>query len=72
MSNIRPTCYFNTPSEKRMIDSRFEYIPERDHKIVSDNYDNLYLKNKYGRTAANTYLAGVSNEWRILNGKACN
>ena len=52
-----------------MIDSRFEYIPERDHKIVSDNYDNLYLKNKYGRTAANTYLAGVSNEWRILNGK---
>lgn len=65
--SYRPKCFFNTPQEMKLIESRFENIPLHAQKEVSERYDSLFLKNKYGRTAANQYLAGVSNEWRILS-----
>lgn len=61
-----PKSYFNTPQELAFIKSKFQYIPVRFQKSVSDKYESLYLKNKYGRKAANEYLTGVSNEYRQL------
>lgn len=63
---ILPKFYYyrRGVSDRNFIEVRMAHIPPSKQKEVADRYEQLYLKNKLGRKAANEYLHGVASEYR--------
>ena len=61
-----PKLYFyrRGVSDKKGIMQRMACIPISKQKEVADRYEQLYLKNKLGRSAANKYLHGVATKYK--------